>query len=362
MTLGWPHYLGAFVGASILSLVLTPVVLRFALRKGVLDLPGAHKSHSDPVPYLGGLAIVGSFVAVIGSVAALTNQGGSRGELIAILGVGVVLASMGLLDDLRSVPVVPRLIVEIFAGLAVVALEAGVSFTRIGWFDTAITVLWVVGLINAVNMTDNMDGLSSGLVVLSSLSFFAIAAANGQYLVATLSAALAGCALGFLRLNIHPARIYMGDAGAYFLGFLTAYLGLKIQFRESNESTTFAVPVIVCIVLIFDATMVTLTRLFHRLSPFKGGRDHTSHRLVKVGLPIKVAVGAIHVVAASAGVIAFVVSRVPSGPGWVLSTWVLLLLVVAGSLLSFVPVYESSTHALYKLERQSLSPKDRPTS
>jgi len=169
--------------------------------------------------------------------------------------------------------------------------------------------------------------------------------------VAGLAAGLAGCALGFLRHNYHPARIYMGDAGAYFLGFFLAYLGLKIQFLTSPQNNTFIVPVVVCSVAIFDTTLVTLTRLYHRISPFTGGRDHTSHRLVKVGLPVRVAVGLIHVAGASVGVIAFVIARVDDASGWILAGMTAVVMIGFGLLLAMVPVYDTSTHALYQVRR-----------
>ena len=358
MTFGWAQFVAAFLGCGVLSLVLTPKVMRLATRFNILDVPGEHKSHVSPVPYLGGLAIVCSFVLIVGGLAIIDNRGTSRNEVLLVLGTGMLLAIMGLIDDLRRVPVLPRLAAEILAGVALVALDVGASFTGIRWLDVSVTIVWTVGIINAVNMTDNMDALSSGLVVVASLTFFAIAVGNDQYLVATLAASLAGCALGFLRHNYHPARIYMGDAGSYFLGFLVAYIGLKVQFRESDQANTFIVPVVVCAVLIFDATLVTVSRIYHGVSPFKGGRDHTSHRLVKIGLPIRVAVGTIHAFAASCGVIAYVVTRVPVGPGWVLIGWLGAVLLLVGSALALVPVYETSTHQLFRFERQGATSEE----
>jgi UDP-GlcNAc:undecaprenyl-phosphate GlcNAc-1-phosphate transferase len=228
-----------------------------------------------------------------------------------------------------------------------------VSFTGSPVFDAVVTVVWVVGLVNAFNMSDNMDGLSAGLATIAASSLFAVAAANGQYLVASLSAALAGCAIGFLRSNVYPARIYMGDAGAYFLGFMISYLGLKVQFLSSPSNNTFLVPILVVSVVIFDTTLVTFTRLYHGISPLQAGKDHTSHRLVKVGLPIPVAVGLIHTAAVAVGVLAFVVARVDDTSGWILAVFVGVVMVAFGSLLSVVPVYDSSRHSLYRFAKSA---------
>ena len=348
---GWWQYLGVFLGSLVLSLFLTPLAIRVALRNRILDQPGDHKSHSAPVPYLGGIAIVLSFAVVVAGAAFLDSSNSGTGELVKILGIGLALAVLGLVDDLRKLPAVLRLVLEIGAGLLVFALDLGVSFT--GWrvSDAVVTVMWVVGLVNAFNMSDNMDGLSAGLATIASGSVFAVAAANGQYLVAALSAALAGCAIGFLRSNFFPARIYMGDAGAYFLGFMVAYLGLKLQFLDPTQNNTFLVPILIVSVVIFDTTLVVCARLYHRISPLRGGKDHTSHRLVKVGLPVPVAVGLIYVAAVSVGVIAYVVARIDDASGWILAGFIGVLMFAFGALLALVPVYETSRHSLYRISR-----------
>jgi UDP-GlcNAc:undecaprenyl-phosphate/decaprenyl-phosphate GlcNAc-1-phosphate transferase len=348
MTGAWWQYLAVFGGAALLSLFLTPLAIRFALRKQVMDLPGAHKSHSSPVPYLGGLAIVVAFVVAVTvpSVVGDTTLGGS--ELLIVLGIALALAFIGLLDDLRGLPPMLRLIAEILAGIAVVWLGVGVTFTGIGWLNAIITVIWVVGITNAFNLLDNMDGLSAGLAAIASVSIFAVAASNGQYLVGGLSLALAGCAVGFLRHNFHPARIYMGDAGALFFGFLIAYLGVKLQLTAPSGAT-FLVPILICSVAVLDTSLVTVTRLLHRISPFQGGRDHLSHRLVKVGLPVPVAVSLIYGAGVSVGTVAWVISQSEPRPAWVLAVLVIALLAGAGVLLSRVPVYETSQRRHYAI-------------
>ena len=140
-----------------------------------------------------------------------------------------------MLDDLRGLSPVGAIVAEVAAGLAVWGVGAGVDLFGPGVTDAVVTVVWVVGITNAFNLLDNMDGLSSGVAAIAAGSIFVIAASNGQFLVAALSIGLAGCALGFLRHNFHPATIYMGDAGALFLGFVLAYLGLKLRFDAPDR-------------------------------------------------------------------------------------------------------------------------------
>ena len=347
MTGAWWQYAAIFAGSLFLAWVLTPLAIAFATRRGVLDQPGGHKSHESPVPYLGGLAIVTAFsVAVAVPVLIDAATSGSE-ELLAVLAMAIVLAVIGLVDDLRGLPPLVRLVAEIAAGAGVWALGVGVSITGVGGLDAVITVIWVVGITNAFNLLDNMDGLSAGLSAIAAGSFAAIAIANGQYLVAGLAIAVAGCATGFLRHNFHPARIYMGDAGALFFGFLIAYLGVKIK-PPTVVSSSFLVPILVCSVAVLDTSLVTVTRIAHRISPFTGGRDHVSHRLVRIGLPVPVAVGVIYAAAATAGVVAFVTARVDTVSAWILAALVLGLLGVAGVLLSTVPVYPGSRKPLYR--------------
>jgi UDP-GlcNAc:undecaprenyl-phosphate GlcNAc-1-phosphate transferase len=221
----------------------------------------------------------------------------------------------------------------------------------VAWINAFVTVLWVVGITNAFNLLDNMDGLSAGIAGIASLSFFAVAASNGQFLVGGLSLALAGCALGFLRHNFHPARVYMGDSGALFFGFLISYVGLKLQLAVSSQ-VSIVLPVMVCSVAILDTTLVTVARLRHGLSPFQGGRDHLSHRLVKIGLPVPVAVTVLYAAAASVGVVAFVLPRVDQTSAWTLSALVFVLLTALGVLAYQIPVYPNSRQALYSWKEE----------
>jgi UDP-GlcNAc:undecaprenyl-phosphate GlcNAc-1-phosphate transferase len=345
------EYTAVFGVTVVLALFLTPLALRWAVRKQILDHPNEIKAQDSPVPYLGGLAIVVSFVLVVLAAAVIRPPVAGLDQLAVILGIGVVLAVMGLLDDLRGLSPYLRLGVEVAAGVIVWATPAGAEiFENNELLNLVLTVLWIVGMTNAVNFLDNMDGLSGGVSAIAAFFVFVIAADNGQFLVAILGLALAGCALGFLRSNFHPARIYMGDAGTMFLGFTLAVLTIKLDPRDAPQLTAVFLPAVVLAVPLFDTSLVTINRLLHHRSPLQGGRDHMSHRLVFLGIPVPVAVGVNYAVAVSAGVCALVLSRVDQVTGLVLIGWLAALAGVGGVLLSMVPVYSTSTRRHLRLQ------------
>jgi UDP-GlcNAc:undecaprenyl-phosphate GlcNAc-1-phosphate transferase len=277
--------------ALVVSLVLTPLAIGVALRLHIFDHPGPAKAHSAAVPYLGGAAIVVSFAVVVLVASVVRPPPSGLPQLAGFLGLAVLLAGVGLLDDLRG-GLSPwlRLGLEAGAGLAVWSMGYAAHLPGLpSGLDAAVTVIWVAGVTNAFNLLDNMDGLSAGVTVVVTLSIFGIAWLQQRYLVAALAVALAGCAAGFLRHNFHPARIYMGDAGSLFLGFMVAVLLLKLR---TDAPTRVEVAVILAVpgVALFDTTLVMVSRVRHKRSPFKGGQDHTSHRLVYLGLSVRQAV------------------------------------------------------------------------
>ncbi|MBK5305880.1 MAG: undecaprenyl/decaprenyl-phosphate alpha-N-acetylglucosaminyl 1-phosphate transferase [Frankiaceae bacterium] len=342
MTLGPAEYAAAFVVSVALAWVLTPLMLRLALRRSILDVPDNRKAQKSPVPYLGGVAIVLAFSLTVLVAGLLVARTDGVISLAWVLGAAVVLAVVGLVDDLRGLNPFIRLALEIAAGLVVYATDPGIALPGPQWLDVVITVVWVVGVTNAFNLLDNMDGLSAGVASIAALTFCLIAGMNGQFLVAALSAAVAGCATGFLRHNFHPAKIYMGDAGSLFLGFLLAAIAVRLKLVEAPQTVALFVPVLVLGVALFDTTLVTVNRLYHRLNPMSGGRDHMSHRLVWVGIPVPVSVGLIYGLAVSLGFLGVLLARLDTTSGLMLVGFVLTVGLGTMVLLSAVPVYDSS--------------------
>ena len=338
MTGAWWEYLAVFSATGALCVLLTPSVIRLAVQKNLLDHPGGHKSHDTAVPYLGGIAIVLTFATAVVVVAIFEPPHSGQGELLIVFGLAVLLSVVGLVDDLRHVSPLWRIVTEVGVALVVWSLGSGVAVVGVEALDLGLTVLWIVGITNAFNLLDNMDGLAAGLAAICSLTIFAIAVTNGQFLVAALAVGLAGCTAGFLRHNFHPARIYMGDGGALFIGFLVAYLGIKLRF-EGDRVVSALVPVVACSVAVFDTTLVTISRLATGRSPFQGGQDHVSHRLVRLGLPVPVAVGTIYFGAISIGILTYVISNVDPASAWVLAGMIVGTLIGVGGFLLTVPVY-----------------------
>ena len=311
---------------------------RVAIRFGVMDSPSERKVHRDPVPYLGGLAIVLAFaVAMVGGALVRNVFSESFLQIAVLLGGGLLLAFLGLWDDLRVVPGWIKVPVEL--GLGALLYFVGVRAELFGVMpiDLLITMAWVIGVTNAVNYMDNMDGLTAGVVAIASTYFAALAALSGQLLVGSLSAAIAGCAIGFLWHNRPPARIFMGDAGSLFLGFLLAGLGLHLRFANIAR-VTFFVPVAILAVPILDALMVSVSRAMRGLSPIRPGKDHISHRLVNIGIPSKAAVGLIYFAAAACGWIGVVIAYAQPLTAYMLMGWLVVLGSFVGVLLLRVKV------------------------
>ena len=309
---------GVFTFAIALTTTLgvTLPVRRFALHFGIVDHPNSRKLHSSPMPLLGGLAIYcGTVLAVI-----LSLDGQPRGQILGILGAGTLLLVTGILDDRGLLHHQIKLFVSMpLAAVTLVAL--GVRFHiaselfpgRMGGnADVALTLVWTVGITAAFSILDHMDGLVSGVAAIAAFFFAILAILNGQVLVATLATAVFGGSLGFLRWNFKPARIFMGDGGAMFLGFMLATLGLKLRLAHTPQVTAWLIPVLVLAVPIFDTTLVTISRSRRGLIPFATpGKDHTAHRLANLPLGQRGAVLVIYVVGISFGCLAVSLSRVP---------------------------------------------------
>jgi UDP-GlcNAc:undecaprenyl-phosphate GlcNAc-1-phosphate transferase len=334
------EYVAIMIGSALLTVLLVPLALRLALRRGGSAEPPADSA----APLLGGAAIVTAFSLVVFALALVSPPATGIAQLAVVLTCAVTLALVGLLDDLRHVRAGLRLLAIAGAAAVLWLADVRIELFPVEALNFALTVLWIVGITTAFNLLDNIDGLSAGVAGLGGLAFAVIAIMNDQYSVAALSAALAGCSLGFLRHNYFPARIRMGDAGSLFLGLLLAVLGIKLRF-EAPTGVTFLVPILVLGVAIFDTTLVVLTRIAAGRSPFQGGRDHTSHRLVAAGLPVPAAVAILYAAAFALGWLGVVASRLTDpGTAYLLAGLPLLIGLVAGvTLASTLPAGESIT-------------------
>ena len=314
MVISQIEYFYLFVISYVLVGLLTPLMRKVALAKGVLDRPNsAHKSHKKPVPYLGGVAIIIGVVFV--SYLALISLKFTWSNFwlaTSVLGPALVMGLVGLWDDLKSLNPLPRFIGQSIAGLVasiILVLNENVGNpTGITLLDISITVLWVVGICNAINFFDNLDGGAAGTVAIASISLTYLAITGNQYFIAALSIVIAGATLGFLIWNRVPARIYMGDAGALFLGVLLAILTVRFKPTTETSISSFAIPILLLAIPILDTTVAVFSRLRRKVSPFQGGKDHLSHRLVRYGLSRKVAAITLWSLSALYGLFAVLIS------------------------------------------------------
>lgn len=303
----WLGYAMGFAVAGGLALFLTPVARSFALRRDIVDHPGGYKRQERPIPYLGGVAI--ALAAFSGLVVSEAVRGvHSWGQAVVVLGTCAVLVAVGLTDDVRNLPPLPRLAAQALAALVVIVLGVRVQLVDSVFAETLLTMFWVVGITNGMNLLDNMDGLAAGVTAVSSSWLFVMAAGNGQFLVAGLLASMIGASVGFLRHNFHPATIYMGDAGSLCIGFLLAVAAMRLRFDAPIEYT-WLIPVLALGLPILDTSFVTITRLASGRNPLSGGSDHISHRLRHLGLSVKAAVGLHYALAFAFGLLAFVASQ-----------------------------------------------------
>jgi UDP-GlcNAc:undecaprenyl-phosphate/decaprenyl-phosphate GlcNAc-1-phosphate transferase len=270
-----------------LSLGLTPLFQKIALRSHFLDSPtGQLKKHTAPVPYLGGLAIYFSFLmGILGALILAPPSDSPR--VLALLAGGTVVALMGLADDLFSLAPGVKFLFEILAAVLLilfgVRLEFMPSHPIVG---TLLTIFWVVAVTNAVNIIDIMDGLAGGVSLIACLGFVLVPILGPQSFVPLTAAALGGSLLGFLPYNYQPARIYMGDSGALFIGFMLAGIAMGHGYSQFNVVALCA-PLFILGVPLYDTALVMMLRFFKGRSMFRGSNDHLALRLRKMGLTVK---------------------------------------------------------------------------
>jgi UDP-GlcNAc:undecaprenyl-phosphate GlcNAc-1-phosphate transferase len=274
------QFVPILVVGFITALGLTPVSRQIAMRLGVVAKPNHRTIHSGHMPLLGGMAIYVAFTLslLVFSPPAYIAQFGA-----VLAGAGFI-AAIGAIDDRYNLKVSTRFVAAAVAGLFVVLAGIRFEFFGIPLIDGGLSVFWIMALTNAVNFQDNMDGLSAGSSAIAAAFFLLIALSHGLILVSLLSAAVLGSAVGFLVYNFAPSSTFMGDMGALMLGFVLAVIGIKIEMVSPPFGPQWLVPLLVVWLPAFDINLVIWTRLSEGRSPGQAGRDHTSHRLMSLGL------------------------------------------------------------------------------
>lgn len=324
--------LGAVLAAAIISFILTPLVKKLAVRLGFVDIPkDERRMHSKPIPTIGGLAIFGAFLIVTLAMAEISPQ------IIGILGGALVIVILGLVDDKYDLNAKLKFLIQILAAIIPVTQGCvinyishpfgtiGGEYLNLGILSIPVTILWIVAITNAVNFIDGLDGLSVGVCSISCLSMAVIAMSVGQTEEAVVLGALLGACLGFLPYNFNPAKIFMGDTGATFLGYTMACLSISGLFKL-YAAISFAVPLLVLGVPIFDICFAIIRRTWHHVSPMHSDRSHIHHRLIDSGLNQRQSVMVLYLLACIMGVLAVMSSSTGAGKALI----VLLAVVIIG--------------------------------
>ncbi|MEB3312609.1 MAG: MraY family glycosyltransferase [Cyanobacteriota bacterium] len=334
------HFLAFMIAASVV-LITTPLVRQLGLQSGRVDMPGGRKVHQRPMVRLGGVSIfLGTLVALLavwitGGFINSSGQPLAPPEEFQIWGVtlgGLAFFLIGLADDLIGLSPISRLIMQ--SAVAAIAWQAGVSisFLTIPFYGLVslpdlvslpITVIWLVGMANAINWIDGLDGLAAGVSGIAATIMLVVCLFMDQPAAALIAAALAGGALGFLRYNFNPANIFMGDGGAYFMGFTLAAVGV-IGLVKTVTTAAVLLPYLILAVPILDMSAVILDRLRSGKSPFVADKRHLHHRLLNAGLSHRVTVVFIYILTLWVGSLALAFSGIPSGVAYALGATALL--------------------------------------
>lgn len=336
-----PTYFWAFAVALLVSMVVMPAVILLAQRTGAMDAPNARKVHKKPIPRIGGLGIYAGFMAAIIFVAVKFGLDGEQlKEIVGLIVSGSLIVALGLLDDYKNLPAKVKLGGQILAAAVLVLIfDVRIDFVTdpygeyiyfdnfpIPYLAIPVTMFWLVGLTNTVNLIDGLDGLAAGVASIASFTIMLIALEQNLILVAVLTAALAGAAVGFLKYNFNPAKIFMGDTGSMFLGFMLAGISVTGAVK-SVAAIALVVPIFALGLPILDTTFAIVRRIRGGVPIFKPDKGHLHHRLLSVGFTQRQAVLLMYVISALFGLSAIALTAVSS------QIAVIILLVVVAAII-----------------------------
>lgn len=308
------RYIIAFMAALAVSFITTPYIKKLALKIGAIDVPkDERRVHDKPIPRLGGLAIYIAFAAVILALVPYSPK------MIGILAGATVIVILGVVDDIRPLPSKLKLLVQVAAAVILVASGVRVEWVTnpfdnvdgmayLSYFSYPISIFWVVGVTNTLNLIDGLDGLAAGIASIASLSLLAVSVMNGHPVVVIYTAALAGAAIGFLPYNFNPAKIFMGDTGSTFLGFVLAAISIEGAIKGA-ATLAIAIPILALGLPIFDTTFAIIRRAVNGKPIMEADRGHLHHRLLALGLSQRQVVFTLYAVSAFLGLGAIVITQ-----------------------------------------------------
>ena len=273
------------IAALVLALVFVPLAMKLAYKIGAVDKPNARKVHTKIMPRMGGLGIYLAYIIVVLATQKMNMQ------LAGLLLGSTILVVLGIFDDMKDLNAKFKLLIQILAAVIVMAFGVRIEFMTnvfggeaiyLDILSLPITLLWIVGITNAINLIDGLDGLAGGIATIAALSMAVVGWIYGQYLMASMAIILAGATMGFLRYNFHPAKVFMGDTGSLFLGFNLSVLAI-MGVAKSVTFISLAAPVLVLGVPIFDTFFAILRRKMNHKPIFAADKDHLHHRLLGMG-------------------------------------------------------------------------------
>nr|WP_245817252.1 MraY family glycosyltransferase [Hydrococcus rivularis] len=329
------YHLIAFLFSMTVVLWSTPVVRTIGLKSGYIDKPNDRKIHERPMVRLGGVSI---FVGTLTAILLVWWLGGFKGlyqpkewEILGVILGGIAFFLIGLADDLYHLTPGSRLVMQTVFAAAAWGMGVRIDFLTVpfdglvhtSWLSLPITVIWLVGMANAINWIDGVDGLAAGVSGIAAVVMLIVTLFMKQPAAALIAAALAGGSLGFLRYNFNPAQIFMGDGGAYFMGFTLAAVGV-IGLVKTTAVTAVLLPYLILAVPILDMSAVIFSRLSKGRSPFKADKSHLHHRLLEAGLSQRLSVVFIYALTLWVGSLALGLSNIPSGWGYAIGATMLL--------------------------------------
>lgn len=314
-----PDYVSGFLVAFVISVLITPAVIAFAGRTGALDKPDERKVHKAPIPRIGGVGIYIAFmVGMLAVFVQMRPEGEALREIIGLLLGGSLIVLLGLVDDYKNLPAKVKLLGQIIAAaVLVIGFDVRIDFISdpfgdylyLEWFAVPATIFWIVGITNTVNLIDGLDGLAAGVSTIASITIFLVALEKSFLLVAVLTAVLAGAAAGFLYYNFNPARIFMGDTGSMFLGFMLSGISV-IGAVKSAATIALIVPMLALGIPIMDTTFAIVRRYRGGVPIFKPDKGHLHHRLLALGFTQRQAVLLMYVISALLGLSAVALTEV----------------------------------------------------
>ena len=349
-----------FIISSLLAFCLTWIVLNLALKFGFVANPSANRWHRRPTALMGGVAIFISFLITIFyfypfwlDAHKLSNQAlillpfASKSPLLSLMLGATAIFVIGLVDDIFNLKPSIKLLGQILAAAYVVGSGIYIQIVPYTWLGMLITVVWIVGITNAINLLDNMDGLAAGTCVIAALTLGVFSFQINSISLAVFCFILVGSSSGFLAFNLNPAKIFMGDCGSLFLGFVLATMSvIGNMYHASNLFLVLAVPIFILIIPIFDTALVTILRKMNRRPISQGGKDHTSHRLVNMGLSERRAVWLLLMMSGLSGLTAIIATHYNATLILVTAPLFLLLLVSFGVFVAGADVYGIQNNTL----------------